>query len=208
VGSRGVGIMTTFLLLANSNLEVNGNQEMDLMIGSLNFCVGSSGSIRLSDPEKLDPSASETKIITVTGSSVGSSSEVNSPVSFTTARNTGEKIEELDETMENLDIGGTVDQSYTSQKDFITQSVLEFAHGSIKAVASPAIYANYALSSLKQQKKMTLQTMQQPTRKSINQGVTAKRKRRKFTSPPESGESSCQPSTTARRYPPTQEEKS
>jgi hypothetical protein len=32
------------------------------------------------------------------------------------------KIEELDETMENLDIGGIVDQSYTSQKDFITQS--------------------------------------------------------------------------------------
>jgi hypothetical protein len=53
---------------------------------------------------------------------VGSSSEVNTPVSFTTAGNTGGKIEELDETMENLDIGGTVDQSYTSQKDFITRS--------------------------------------------------------------------------------------
>jgi hypothetical protein len=39
----------------------------------------------------------------VSGSSVGSSSEVNSPVSFTTAENTGEKIEELDKTMENLD---------------------------------------------------------------------------------------------------------
>jgi hypothetical protein len=55
------------------------------------------------------------------GSSVGSSSEVNSPVSFTTAENTGEKIEEIDETEEKLDIGGTVDQSYPSQKDFITQ---------------------------------------------------------------------------------------
>jgi hypothetical protein len=53
---------------------------------------------------------------------VGSSSEVNSPVSFATAENTREKIEELDETMEILDIGGIVDKSYISQKDFITQS--------------------------------------------------------------------------------------
>jgi hypothetical protein len=58
----------------------------------------------------------------MSGSSVGSSSEVNSPVSFTTAKNIGEKIEELDETMKKLDIGGTVDQSYPSQKDFITQN--------------------------------------------------------------------------------------
>jgi hypothetical protein len=53
---------------------------------------------------------------------VGSSSDVNSPVSFTAAENTRGKIEELDETMEELDIGGTVDKSYISQKDFITQS--------------------------------------------------------------------------------------
>jgi hypothetical protein len=37
-------------------------------------------------------------------------------------KNTREKIEELDETMENLDLGGTVDQSYPSQKDFTTRS--------------------------------------------------------------------------------------
>jgi hypothetical protein len=80
-----------FSLLANSNLEVDGNQEMDLTIGSLNFRIGSSGSTRLLDPAKLDPSASETKTITVSGSSVGSSSEVNSLVSFTTTKNTGEK---------------------------------------------------------------------------------------------------------------------
>jgi hypothetical protein len=82
---------TAFLLLANSNPEVDGNQEMDLTIGSLNFHVESLGSTRLSDPANLDPSASETKTITMTGSSVGSSSEVNSPVSFTTVENTGEK---------------------------------------------------------------------------------------------------------------------
>jgi hypothetical protein len=37
-------------------------------------------------------------------SSAGSSSKVNSPVSFATAENTGGKIEELKETMENLDL--------------------------------------------------------------------------------------------------------
>jgi hypothetical protein len=111
-----------FSLLANNNPEVNGNQETELTIGSLNFLVGSSGSIRLSNPAKLYPSASEIKIIAMSGSSVGSSSEVNSPVSFATAENRGGKIEELDETMEKLDIGETVDQSYPSQKDLITQS--------------------------------------------------------------------------------------
>jgi hypothetical protein len=35
---------------------------------------------------------------------VGSSSEVNSPVSFTTMENIEDKIEEHDETMENLDL--------------------------------------------------------------------------------------------------------
>jgi hypothetical protein len=106
---------TTFSLLANSNPEVDGNQisfgaidfqphrpnltrvsasldqEMDLTIRSLNFCIESLGSIRLSDPAKLDPSASETKTIAMSESSVGSSSEVNSPVSFATAENTGGK---------------------------------------------------------------------------------------------------------------------
>jgi hypothetical protein len=67
--------------------------------------VGSSGSIRLSDLGKPDPSASETKTITISESSVGSSSEVNSPVSFATTEKIGEKIEELDETMENLGLG-------------------------------------------------------------------------------------------------------
>jgi hypothetical protein len=38
-------------------------------------------------------------------SSVGSSSDVNSLVSFATMENIGGKIEELDETMDNLDLG-------------------------------------------------------------------------------------------------------
>jgi hypothetical protein len=67
------------------------DQEMNLTIGSLNFCVGSLGSIRLSDLAKPDPSASETKTIAMSESSVGSSSEANSPVSFATAEIAGEK---------------------------------------------------------------------------------------------------------------------
>jgi hypothetical protein len=131
MGTRGIGIMnsTAFSLLANNSSEVDGNQisfgtidfkphppnftpifesldqEMDLTIGSLNFHVGSLGSIRLSDPAKPDPSTSETKTIAMSESSVGSSSEANSLVSFATIEIIGEKIKELDETMENLDLG-------------------------------------------------------------------------------------------------------
>jgi hypothetical protein len=42
--------------------------------------------------------------IAVSESSVGSSSEVNSPVSFTTMEEVEGKIEELNETMDNLDL--------------------------------------------------------------------------------------------------------
>jgi hypothetical protein len=64
---------------------------MDLTIESLNFHVGSLGSIRLSDPVNPDPSASETKTITMSESSMGSSSEANSLVSFATTEIVGEK---------------------------------------------------------------------------------------------------------------------
>jgi hypothetical protein len=108
MGTLGVGIMNSmaFSLLANSNPEVDENQisfetvdfqphqsnftpvfesmdqDMDLTIGSLNFCIGSLGLIHLLDPAKPDPSASESKTIAMSESSEGSSSEVNSPVSF------------------------------------------------------------------------------------------------------------------------------
>jgi hypothetical protein len=78
---------------------------MDLTIGSLHFRVGSLGSIRLSNPTKSDPSAGKTVTMAISESSVGSSSEVNSPVSFTTMENIEDKIKELDKTMENLDLG-------------------------------------------------------------------------------------------------------
>jgi hypothetical protein len=78
---------------------------MDLTIGSLNFHVDSLGLIRLSDLTTSDPSARKTATIAILESLVGSSSEANSLVSFATTKNIGEKIEELDETMDNLDLG-------------------------------------------------------------------------------------------------------
>jgi hypothetical protein len=124
VGTRGVEIMNSiaFSFLANSSLEVDENQKMELTIRSLSFNVGPSGLTRLSDPEKSGPSASKIKTITMSGSSVGSSSEINSPVSFTAIENTQKKIEEFNETREEPDIEGTVDKSYNSQRDFATGS--------------------------------------------------------------------------------------
>jgi hypothetical protein len=126
VGSLGVGIMnlTAFLLSASSNSKVDGNQisfgtvdsqphpptltlvfasldqEIDLTIGSLNFCVGSLGLIRLSNPTKSDLLAGKTATMAISELLEGSSSEVNSPT-----ENIEDKIEELDETVENLDLG-------------------------------------------------------------------------------------------------------
>jgi hypothetical protein len=79
---------TAFSFLANSSPEADENQKMELMIGSLSFYIGPSVSTRLSDPAKLGPSASKIKTITMSGSSVGSSSKVNSPVSFAATENT------------------------------------------------------------------------------------------------------------------------
>jgi hypothetical protein len=78
------------------------DQDMDLTIGSLNFRVRSLGSIRLSDPTKPGPSASEPETVVMSESSEGSSSEVNSPVSLAEVEEG--KIAGGDETMENFDL--------------------------------------------------------------------------------------------------------
>jgi hypothetical protein len=78
------------------------DQDMDLTIESLNFRVGSLGSIRLSDPAKPGPSTSEPKTVAMSESSEGSSSKVNSPVSL--AEIVEGKIIGGDETMENFDL--------------------------------------------------------------------------------------------------------
>jgi hypothetical protein len=101
----GVGIMnlTAFSLLASNNPGVDENQEMELTFGSLSFYIGPSGSTRLSNPTKSSPSASKTKKITESGSSVGSSSEANSPVSLTATKDMIEAFEEFDETQGKID---------------------------------------------------------------------------------------------------------
>jgi hypothetical protein len=124
MGTLGVGIMnsTAFLLLANSSSEVDKNQKMELTIGSLSFYVGPSGSTCLSDPAKSGPSANKTKIITKSGSSVGSSSEANSSVSSAATKNMHEKIEEFDETQGEPNVEVTIGNSHDSSRDFTSRS--------------------------------------------------------------------------------------
>jgi hypothetical protein len=112
-----------FSPLANSNPEVDKNQisfetvdfqphqsnftpifesmdqDMDLTIRNLNFRVGSICSIRLSDLVKPDPLASESKTITMSELSEGSSSEVNSSVSIAETETEERKIAEGDKIM-------------------------------------------------------------------------------------------------------------
>jgi hypothetical protein len=111
-----------FSLLASSNPEVDKSQEMELMIGSLSFYVGPSGSTRLLDPTKSGPSASKADTTTISGSSVGSSSEVNSPVSLTATEDVQKKLEEFDETQGKPDMEGAVVKTHDSSRDFTIES--------------------------------------------------------------------------------------
>jgi hypothetical protein len=155
MGTLGVGIMnsTAFFLLANSSPEVDRNQisfgtidfqphppnftpifesldqDMDLIVRSLIFHVGSLGSICLSDPAKPDPSASKAKTIAMSKSLVGSSSEANSPVSFATTEIAGEKIAELNETMQNLDLGDQLEDLMICHDDASDKSTDTWSTG-------------------------------------------------------------------------------
>jgi hypothetical protein len=111
-----------FSPLASNNPEVDENQEMELTFGSLSFYIGPSGSTRLSYPTKSVPSASKTKKITASGSSVGSSSEVNSPVSLTATEDMVETLEEFDETRGKPDIEDAVAKTHDSSRDFAIEN--------------------------------------------------------------------------------------
>jgi hypothetical protein len=119
VGTLGVGIMnsTAFSLLANSSAEVDENQEMKLTIGSLSIIVGPSGSSRLSESTKPDPSANKPETEETWESSEGSSSEVNSPVSLGKA-----SIAEGDKMQENLNSEEKACQTHNNAKDFAIRS--------------------------------------------------------------------------------------
>jgi hypothetical protein len=107
----------------------NLDQEMDLMIGSLTFRVGSLGSVCLIDLINSGPSAGKTASAAKSKTLVGSSSEVNSPASFKPMKNRKSIVEELDEIMENLNLGESsgysdmdsnenFDNNYHPGKDF------------------------------------------------------------------------------------------
>jgi hypothetical protein len=98
MGTRGVGIMNlmAFSLLANSSPEVDENQEVELMFGNLNFYIGPLGTTRLSDSTKSVPSVGKAKRMIASGSSVGSSSEANSPVSLAATKNLQGNLEKPD----------------------------------------------------------------------------------------------------------------
>jgi hypothetical protein len=113
---------TAFLLLANCNPEVDKSQDMELTIGSLSFYVGPSGSTRLSDPAKSGPSASKVERITTSGSSVGSSSKVNSPVSLTATEDTQKRLEEFNEIRGKPNMEATVVKPHDSPRDFAAGS--------------------------------------------------------------------------------------
>jgi hypothetical protein len=86
-------------------------QEMDLTIGSFNFCVGSLGSLRLSNPILSGPSAGKTIATATSDTSVGSSSEVNLPSNRKLAESKRNIVDELDKIMENLDLKESSDYS-------------------------------------------------------------------------------------------------
>jgi hypothetical protein len=113
---------TAFSFLANSNLEVDENQKMDLTIRSLSFYIGPSGSTYFSDPAESGPSANKAKSTTLSGSSVGSSSEVNSPVSFAATENMKKELKKLDGAEEEPDEVVAEGKPYNSQKDLASES--------------------------------------------------------------------------------------
>jgi hypothetical protein len=104
---------TAFSLLANSSSELDGSQEIELTIGSLSIFIGPSGSSRLSDSAKPDPSASKPDTEETLESSEGSSSEVNSPVSLEKA-----SIAEGDKIQETFDSEERACKMHSNARDF------------------------------------------------------------------------------------------
>jgi hypothetical protein len=117
------------------------DQDMDLTIRSLSFYVGSLGSIRLSDPTKLDPSASEPEIVAMSESSEGSSREVNSPVSLAEAEE--RNIAGGDETMENLDLEAQLEDLMIYHDDTSDQSMDTWKTGLELSEDDNSIFSSY-----------------------------------------------------------------
>jgi hypothetical protein len=82
----------------------------------------------------------------MSGSSVGSSSEVNSPVSLAATRNMQKKLKKFDEIRGEPDVEVTVDKSHDSQRDFATESsgVFRSIHQLCVIITEPAEGNNHA----------------------------------------------------------------
>jgi hypothetical protein len=106
-----------FSLLANSSAGINESEEMELTIGSLSILIGPLGSTRLSDPMKIDPSASEPEAVAMAESSEGSSSEINSPISLGEAQ-----IVEGNEIQEKFDMEVKAFKTHNSTRDLAARS--------------------------------------------------------------------------------------
>jgi hypothetical protein len=117
------------------------DQDMDLTIGSLNFRVGSLGSIRLSDPMKSDPSARDPKTVAMSESSEDSSSEVNSPISLEEKEE--RKIAEGDETMENFDLEVQLEDLMIYHNDISDQSADTWKTGLELSEDDNSIFSSY-----------------------------------------------------------------
>jgi hypothetical protein len=114
-----------FSLLANSNPEVDENKKMELTFGSLSFYVEPSSSTCLLGLAKSGLSTSKTKIMAKFRSSVGSSSEANSPVSLAATENLQEKFEEPDKTGQKTIVEAAVDKpkDFTSGSSGVCRSI-------------------------------------------------------------------------------------
>jgi hypothetical protein len=117
------------------------DQDMDLTIGSLNFCVRSLGSIRLSDPTKSDPSTSEPKTVKMSELSEGFSSEVNSPISL--AEEEERKIAGGDGNMKNLDLEAQLKNLMISHDDTSEQSTDTWKTGLELSEDDNSIFSSY-----------------------------------------------------------------
>jgi hypothetical protein len=143
VGILGAGIMnsTAFSLLANSNTEVDENQEMELTIRSLSIFIGPSGSSRLSDSTKQNPSASEPKTVAMMEYSEGSSSEVNSPVILEEVQKG--KIAEDNKAIENFNAGVQIKDLMICLDDISDKSTETWKTGLELSEDSNSIFSSY-----------------------------------------------------------------
>jgi hypothetical protein len=215
---------STVSLLANSNPEVDENrisfgtidfqphqsnftpifesmdQDMDLTIGSLNFRVGSLGLICLSDPAKPGPSASESKTVAMSESSEGSSSKVNSPVSFTAKETAEGKIAEGDETMENFDLEVQLEDLMICHDDTLDKSTDTWKTGielhendnSIFSKFNSKLDNRYQVLAIIGDNSEELDKNNNPVlnQANVNRGANHLAERRNYRFPCEQGESS------------------